>query len=131
MLARRRSAGSWAGLLAAALLGCVPARRPPLATTARVAPRPDVPPPPPAGYGRVIIDVVDGPARVDLPDVGSDDLAWRRPLCVSPCVLDLPQGRHQLRLTLTDRDDHRTELALVNFRSMPTVYRRAMGWEDR
>ncbi len=123
-----------AALLALAA-GCIHTI-PPVGTPGPAEP-PLAPNPIAPGRGRVFVDVVDGPTEVRVvtpidDSVGDDDLVWleTEPLatqswCTSPCVLDLPLGRHVL--AFPKRGSGGVELAHVIASPSPTVYRRALG----
>ncbi len=88
---------------------------------------------PQEGYGRVVLDAIDGPMQVTVEHDPSFKLSSeaRLPsrtgeLCTTPCVVDLPVGRYRLYLFDTtgeqrgDQDDLRVQSGL-------NVYRRAVG----
>lgn len=114
-------------------------------------------PPPPlgAGMGRVVLDVVDGPAAVERVTgrtagrgARGAELAWtpsgiapvvpfgnarydeetRALLCQSPCALDLPYGVHPIVLTT---DDGRTNTIDLPVLAKPRVVRLLMMSETR
>ena len=90
------------------------------------------------GSGRVVLDVADGRSEVrrattetitvqlgqDRAFVASARVTER--LCDTPCVVDLPPGRHRLAFP-TRGGSSRLELVDVEVLSVPTVYRRALG----
>ncbi len=84
-------------LLLAVCLGCtlyLPAPGPPPRYTPRLDPPPGTLAP---GHGRVIVDALNGPARVSVVEP-----AGERFVCLSPCAVDLPPGTHQLHLVAAD-----------------------------
>lgn len=122
-----------------------------LLTTAACAPlHLDAPPPPapvaptfevprepvPEGKERVVFDVVDGPARVsrvvlraDAPLIAFTSIETKKEgevLCISPCVLDLERGEHELAFT-SQSDPSRTSEADVRVKDRPLVVRHALG----
>ncbi len=113
---------------------------PPVATPGPAEP-PRAPGPIAPGRGWVFVDVVDGPTEVSVVtpvdnSVGEDDLVWleTEPLetqsrCTSPCVLNLPLGRHVL--AFPKRGSGSVELAHVIASPSPTVYRHALGLRTR
>lgn len=90
------------------------------------------------GHGRVVVDVVDGPTQVmriatesvvvgmdkDRPILASSQST--EPLCVTPCAVDLPIGRHVLAFP-TQGPGGMIEMDHVDVQAHPTVYRRALG----
>jgi hypothetical protein len=93
------------------------------------------PAPPPAGTGRVVLDSVDGPATVE--EVvgetsgyahGYDAFAYAsatstKPICTTPCVVDLLPGNHQLIFhTVGEKTSY---VATVVAGARPSVYRLA------
>jgi hypothetical protein len=108
----RRSVAALLAALATACTYTVPPPQTPTRAAVRLASPPTAPPAP--GLGRVLVDTVDGPARVDRvnertalvgvnplsPDSGGGVQA--APLCVTPCAIDLPYGWHELRFVLAD-----------------------------
>lgn len=148
---RQTSTVALACSLAAAIAGCGPRYLPPPATPSRVAPSVGIPPTPPAdGYGRAVIDVVDGPADIDLvvgeqrywssgppPDTGivapgqAVVPRGRRPLCRAPCAVDLPNGSHRLVFRLSIDGTEYVDSGVVEVGPIPALYRRAMRLERR
>jgi hypothetical protein len=101
--------------------------------------------PPRDGYGRTYLDVPEGAANVDL-FVGTGRTYGAVPLfvgglvtsiryservdefarlCITPCVLDLPVGAHEVKFTLRD-DPARTDRSVVMF-GAPATYLHAVG----
>ena len=92
----------------------------------------------PEGHGRVVVDVVDGPTQVmrittasvvvgmdkDRPILASSQST--EPLCVTPCAVDLPLGRHVLAFP-TRGGRGMIEMDHIDVHGHPTVYRRALG----
>lgn len=149
----RRCAGAarcWIATVTA-VFGCTTTLPPPRAPD-RVVPRIRRDLGEPAdGFGRVILDVVDGPAEVrevlSESSATSSAIAWNsrgvvgvaqgssaevqtRPVCTTPCVADLIRGTHTLVYTLLN-DPRRTERAEVVAGTQTWVYRRAMGTPRR
>ena len=96
----------------------------------------------PPGYGRVYVDVVDGPTQVQvvkpvtvteqLNDSGQEmetEELEVLSVCTSPCVLDLKLGRHTLAFPM--RGAGGVDLVRVFASPSPTVYRRALGWRQK
>ena len=88
------------------------------------------------GFKRVALDVKDGPSRIEIklsqPQILNTPAGpmmigasgWTE-LCISPCVVDLPAGAHQLSFRELDGDRKDTDtIRLVHDAS---VYRRALG----
>ena len=125
-------------VLALTAAGCIQALPP------RATPGPVVPPPATAplaaGLGRLYVDVVDGPTQVRVvrpiavtetvndQEIETEELEDQA-ICTSPCVLDLPLGRHLLAFPV--RGAGGVDLARVIVSPSPTVYRRALGWRER
>jgi hypothetical protein len=124
-------------LLALAATGCVHTL-PPRATPGPVAPPLGSFPPAP-GFGRIYVDVVDGPIRVRVvkpvtvnetfngEEFETEELEDQAS-CTSPCVLDLPLGEHLLAFPV--RGAGGVDLASVIASPSPTIYRRALGWRQ-
>ncbi|HEY1558517.1 MAG TPA: hypothetical protein VGF94_27025 [Kofleriaceae bacterium] len=96
--------------------------------------------PVPSGQGRVYVDVVDGPTQIQVVKSveGTDqvnDMQFEtetlevQSACTTPCVLDLPLGRHLL--AFPERGSGGVDLASVIASPTPTVYRRALGFRQR
>ena len=95
-------------LLAQSAVGCSPAalRLPPKPIPAQALPHLAVEPGSiPAGHGRVFLDSDDGPTEVvellqrsrnALKGAASADRETVRPLCTTPCAVDLTLGSHRL-----------------------------------
>lgn len=110
---------------------------PPPATPEAVPPPMGEAPPVPEGHGRLIVDVVDGPTEVRRMStvsvvVGMDkdreitaSTTANESLCVAPCIVDLPLGRHVLAFPM--HGTRRLEMDTVTVGESPTVYRRALG----
>jgi len=88
-----------------------------------------------AGYARIVLDAVDQPMRVAVrhdptfvPPGGRPDTSKSGPLCVTPCVADLPAGRYRLYLSsLGDGDTGSGDTDDVEFGPGAYVYLRAPG----
>lgn len=120
------------------LLGCAGAPR----VIAPRQPPPRDPPvvpmpaePVPAGHARVVLDTVDQPMRVTaqaevgfVPPGGRPDTSESGPLCVTPCVADLPAARYRLYFSSLDADDPSTgDTDDLELSPGYYVYRRAPG----
>ncbi|MBX3213207.1 MAG: hypothetical protein KF850_14325 [Labilithrix sp.] len=116
--------------------GCGPERLPPPGAPAReVPPDLDLPTePPPAGAGRVVLDANGERAKV-IEITGSAAAAagnYRatiiglRPICTTPCVVDLPYGSHPLVLRSTTDETRVSELEL-DVGPKPKIVRHALG----
>ena len=92
--------------------------------------------PVPEGKSRVLIDVVDGPARVsrvvartDGPLVAFTTVETEKEgelLCVSPCILDLDRGRQSFSFTSPTNPAH-TSSVEVDVPESPLAIRHALG----
>lgn len=137
---RRSEMGRFTAFLIAAgaagsLVACV-ARHSRPRVPERIVPDVPVPPAAPApGQGRTIVDVVSGPAQVfevvgDFPGpVPGEPLegALLRPLCTTPCAIDLRLGLHLLAFARPDeRDRRRLDSGFVSFERRTSVYRRSL-----
>ncbi|HVK85166.1 MAG TPA: hypothetical protein VM513_13710 [Kofleriaceae bacterium] len=122
--------------------GCV-RQLPPAPTPPPVAPRVEAAAPPPQGYGRLIVDVVEGPAPVQRIHMASQPVDNGRgrtvyrfseqpePLCTAaPCAADVPIGNILLAFPVVGRNAQ--EVELVHVGPDPSVYRRALSiYEDK
>jgi hypothetical protein len=146
-------------LLAAFGSACGTVVLPPAAVPARQIPALVIDETPPAeGTTRVVLDVVEGPSRVELVTeqhstatppavalgvVGADvaavtvvpqgpvDSISTRLLCISPCVVDLPAGTYELNFAGPHDTGGRrvpSGLGLLQVTRDPVVYRRAIGF---
>lgn len=117
---------------------------PPTAVPRRVVPSvvSEVPPPS-SGEGRVVLDA-DGAARVDeviqrseataLPQVAGiyrgtvyvGPQRVTRPLCLTPCAVNLAFGHHEVLFSVLD-DPSRTSTGFINVGSSPSIARHAIG----
>ena len=125
-------------------VGCVH-NLPPPPMPERTAIAPDVVPttPPPAGDGRLVVDAVGEHAKVSEvteittrtnPMYGGKS-SWfaapqlerkTRPLCITPCAIDLPTGWHSLVFESAN-DPTRTSTADVTVSTHPIEVRHALG----
>jgi hypothetical protein len=136
----------WSSFGLAFTLACAK-QLPPPKTPEQVAPVIKIPGPPASGMGRVVIDIVDGPAIVEevisqtvvnkqqgngqsFTTMQYNGRPIKRKLCVSPCVLDLPLGTHNLSFT-TSGSNAKTDETTIIFSEAPMVYRRALGNNER
>ena len=127
-------------LLGGAGLGCgveqlPPARPPPRTLPAEVVVPVD---PPPPGRGRVILDTDGEPASVAEITSGTlgssggggggngDPIAFVKPLCTTPCVVDLPYGSHPILLRSTADATHQSETEL-DVGARARVFRHTLG----
>jgi hypothetical protein len=137
---RQRVGTAGALVLAAALAsaGCV-RELPPRPAPDAIVPAMNTASEPAPGQGRLVIDVVDGPApvqRVDMKAEPFDDGQGRtrfrfheapEPLCAtSPCVVDLTPGNVLLGFPVAG-DDHPLEVELVHVGEETAVYRRSLS----
>jgi len=124
--------------LALTAAGCIH-ELPPVATPGPAAPPLSAAPVPP-GRGRVYLDVVDGPTEVQVvkPIKGQEELNGEtfetetlevQTACTTPCVLDLPLGRHLLNFPV--RGAGGEDVVRVTASPSPTLYRRGLGWRRR
>jgi hypothetical protein len=57
-------------------------------------------------------------------------LVESKPLCVTPCVVNLPKGEHQINLSTTDADGNLWSITdTIQVGDQPTAYRAALGVE--
>lgn len=121
---------------------CMPIRYAPVDAPAEAMP--DIPTPPEApdvGKGRLVVDVAGEHAKVakvvEVPvtyPLRGNAQASAHPgfirndelLCISPCVLDMPQGAHELAFTSLS-DPERTSTADVVVSSQPAAIRHSLG----
>ncbi|MBA3456389.1 MAG: hypothetical protein H0T42_25045 [Deltaproteobacteria bacterium] len=108
-----------------------------------IAPQVETSPVPPNGYGRLVVDVVEGPTPVQQIRMESQPVVNGRGrtsykfteqpvvLCsVSPCAVDVPAGNVLLGFPVIGKDG--MEVELVNVGPDPSVYRRSLSiYEDR
>jgi hypothetical protein len=138
---------SWCSLFVSLVTtGCV-ATHPPPAVPERIAPASGIAPdePPLPNQGRVLLDVVNGPAKVSdvtaittrsTPPYGNKhaflmpalEERTLRPLCITPCAVDLAQGWHSLVFESV-KDASATSTADVTVSAQPTAVRHALGRE--
>ena len=134
--------------LSACTTGCIH-NRPPPPVPERVTIAPEVAPaaPPGASEGRLVIDVAGEKAKVfevtelttrTNPTYGGKT-SWMappqldrkmRPLCLTPCAVDLPLGWHSLVFESTS-EPTRTSIADVTVTAQPTAVRHALGHEKQ
>lgn len=126
-----------AGIVGVSLLaGCgVERLPPPSAPTKEVPENVDVPLEPPApGTGRVILDT-NGEKATAIEVTGSMTAAaggysativGLRPLCTTPCAVDLPYGSHPILLRSVSDPTRQSETAL-EVGSRPKVFRHELG----
>ncbi len=145
-LSRMHSLASSIVALTVCTAGCMH-NLPPPPVPERVAVAPDIVPPasPAPSDGRVVVDVVGEKAKVfevtelttrSNPGIGGKN-SWMvppqldrkmRPLCLTPCAIDLPLGWHSLVFESTT-DSTRTSTADVTVTAQPTEVRHALGHE--
>ncbi len=124
---------------------CVPAcvkHLPPAPPPEAVAPRLEPAPPPPGGHGRLVLDVIEGPAPVQRIQMAATQqtnergrVSYRfseRPevFCAqTPCAVDVPTGNVLLGFPVIGKDS--LEVELVHVGPDPSVYRRSLSiYED-
>ncbi len=134
-----------------ALTGCTPRylRPPPPPDRAFVA-IPDPPRAPAEDEGTVTLDVTEGSARVELLIQRTQidpNAQWAtqnrpmqagqtqgglvtRPLCRTPCTVNLPRGDHELVLTDVDPSSTRSSSASVRVGTRPSVFRHTLGQQQ-
>ncbi|HSO39724.1 MAG TPA: hypothetical protein VLT33_44665 [Labilithrix sp.] len=117
--------------------GCAVQQLPAVSPPARTLPADlDLPAEPPAaGTGRVILETNGEPAKVveitsmATATTNGEDTATVvgvRPLCTTPCVVDLPYGSHPLVMHSLSDETHQSEIELeVGARAK--VFRHALG----
>jgi hypothetical protein len=99
-------------------------------------------PPDVEGKSRVVIDVTNGPARVDevMATAQSEATDGRhtyvsygeitRPVCLTtPCAVNLEYGQHNLRLVSTNKDDVGS-VGTVDVGQSDSVFRHTMGQQS-
>jgi len=115
---------------------------PPAPTPAPTAPPVPAQAPPPNGYGRLLVDVVEGPTPVQNIRLKSEPktnaqgrtsfrlIEAPELLCAkSPCVTDVPAGNVVLAFPIVGKND--VEVELVHVGPDPSVYRRSLSiYED-
>ncbi len=127
--------------LSVALSGAACVRRlPPAPTPAARVPAVDTRAPLAAGHGRLVIDVVDGPALIDRVRMIATQVTpsteqargsvvfgeAAEPLCQSPCVTDVPLGNLLLSFPVVGNPGAR-EIELIHVGPEATVYRRSLS----
>lgn len=145
-----RGRGGLSALTAALFLnGCTARQIPPPRMPQRVMPAAVADAPPAgAGEGRVVLDVAGVPARVDevvqrsefagVPQgmtvrAGGNYMVGgrqrlTRPLCLTPCAVNLTLGYHELLFSALDDDTH-SSTGFVTAAAAPSVVRHALGRE--
>lgn len=116
--------------------GCGVQQLPAAAPPAKVLPADlDVPvEPPPPGTGRVILDTNGEPAKVvEITGAAtasngaySATIVGIRPLCTTPCVVDLPYGSHPLVLHSISDESHQSETE-IDVGARAKVFRHTLG----
>ena len=145
----RRTA--FAMLLPFTLHACGTRYLPPPRAPQRVAPAVGTEVPPVReGEGQITLDVEGGPARADLvtgrTQILTSAQGWggrgryttpqlatqlaTRPLCVTPCTVNLPLGPHEIAFAPVDEGSDRGGTGYVNVGSRPSVVRHAMGFNE-
>jgi hypothetical protein len=122
--------------IACAVTACGAEQLPPPAAPPREIPKGlDLPEDPPApGTGRVIVEANGERASVEevtgvltgLEGGRPTSMIGVRPLCTTPCVVDLPYGSHPLVLRSTT-DETRQSTAELDVGPRPKVFRHALG----
>jgi hypothetical protein len=124
------------GLSGVLATGCGVQQLPAAAPPAKVVPTDlDVPAEPPApGTGRVILDTNGEPAKVvEITGAAtassggySATIVGIRPLCTTPCVVDLPYGSHPLVLHSISDETHLSETE-IDVGARAKVFRHTLG----
>ena len=138
VLSRAMRIAALSALLLVLCAGCARSL-PPAATPQRIAPDISVDEPVSEGRGRLVIDVVDGPAQIyhvharaqQLQDETGERWSFSEvpeELCVSPCIVELPLGNAMLGFPIAGTDWIQHDL--VHISSEPAVYRRALARRD-
>jgi hypothetical protein len=129
-----------------ALTACTVRHLPPPAAPQRSGAALDPPRAPTAEEGTVTLDA-DTPARVDLvtqrQQIDASMNPWGaqqgwsagplvgqltvRPLCQTPCAVNLPRGQHELLFSNLDLSTGRTSVTSVRVGERPTVARHTLG----
>jgi hypothetical protein len=125
-------------------VGCVQTLPPPAAPEAVLGRMRSDLPSPRSGEGRVAIDVADGPTRVDeitstsgasvsvtsgwVDALAVAEASTRHHLCVTPCMVNLSYGAHDLLLT---SEDQRIDTLSVTAGVRPSAYRRVLARRER
>jgi hypothetical protein len=126
-------------VLAATGPGCVIKNLPAPARPDRTVPVLAMPPPPAnPGQGQVAIESIDGPATVEavLADERwsgtyvSGTATRTAPVCVAPCVANLPFGQHKLRV-VDVANPHLSGTETITVGASPSVYRVKLGDNSR
>ena len=119
--------GAWSTILGVATVvttGCLAGTRkldPPL-PPARAIPNVAMPTTPPEpGMSRVIVDVVDGPATLEL-KTRQPQGGWL-PMCRTPCAIDLPPGLTEASFRI---DEERGDYTQIEVPPGTSVYRRKL-----
>jgi hypothetical protein len=122
-------------VLGVLLAGCGAEQLPPPAAPAREMPELDLPDGPPAtGTGRVIVDTNGEKARVsEIRGIATGVAGTEpvtvvdvRPLCTTPCVVDLPYGTHPLVLQSMTDESHQST-AELDVGPRPKIFRHTLG----
>lgn len=141
-VAHRLATKSGIALLVASLPAACVKQLPPAPTPQAVAPRIDAAAPP-AGQGRLVVDVVEGPTPVHRVQMGSEPMQdsqgrvsyrlFESPqlMCpASPCIADVPPGNVLLGFPVIG-DPDAMEVELVHVGLEPSAYRRSLSvYED-
>ena len=135
----QRSAFSALALLAASSSAACVKRLPPAPIPQALVPRLDDVPPPPGDSGRLVVDVVEGPAPVsrvrmitEQTDNGQGRVSHRlietpELLCATtPCAANVPRGNVLIGFPVLGNPGA-LEVEIVNIGSEPTVYRRSLS----
>jgi hypothetical protein len=147
MKTRSRSLAALLGVWG--LHGCATRFLPPPQDPARVAPRVVTAPPPlREGEGQVTLSTTSGRARVELITARTqvEPYQWGngftprgyngyapqtqytlRPLCLTPCAVNLPLGTHELLFTDVNMGSGRTSTAFVDVGATSSIVRHTMG----
>ncbi|WP_394845091.1 hypothetical protein LZC95_49565 [Pendulispora brunnea] len=94
--------------------------------------------PPGEDRGRIVLDTpgmranvveITGVARTPGGFLSADTMSiLTQPVCTTPCVVDLPRGRHEFIFT-SATDDSRTSAETIDLQAKPLVLKHAVGRE--
>jgi hypothetical protein len=125
--------------LALCFAGCATVQLPPAPAPPQQLPVVELPPPPPAGFGRLVLGTTGGAARVEeilgearIP-MGRGAVATeiKRTLGTTPCVIDLAHGAHDLELTSLADDRSQDRLRFEIRGGTTNAYVRTLSYRDR
>ncbi len=126
---------SHCAFLIASISACTVKMVPPPQTPAQQLPSLPVEPPPPVqDQGQVALEAVGGPARVEVilateqwsGTYVAGSSVRTAPVCVTPCVANLPYGSHELRFQSL-KDPSLMSTDVVTVATKPSVFRYQIG----